>query len=112
MPCELRSQGFLRIVEVDETDLFTEIRHELDLGETAAICCAIERDADLVLLDERDGRRVARRHELTITGVVGVLLRAANAGTVELEQELDALRGAGFWISDSLYSDILERAGE
>jgi len=106
----LRDEAFLTVVEVGRSDLFTEIFHELDLGETAAICYAIDQDADLLLLDEKDGRRVARRHGLTVTGVVGVLLRGANAGAVELEQELDALREAGFWISDELYSKVLAEA--
>jgi predicted nucleic acid-binding protein len=106
----LRDEAFLTVVEVDRSDLFTEIFHELDLGETAAICYAIEQDADLILLDERDGRRVARRHDLNVTGVIGILLRGANTGTVELQQELDALREAGFWISDDLYSKVLAEA--
>ena len=103
----LRTDGFLTVVDVEESDLFTEILHELDYGETAAICHAIEREADLVLLDEKDGRRVARRHGLAVTGVIGILLRAARNGDVELKQELDSLREAGFWISDDLYSKIL-----
>ncbi|RAW44767.1 DUF3368 domain-containing protein [Halorubrum sp. 48-1-W] len=107
---DLREQGFLTLVEVDRTDLFVEIHHELDLGETAAICCAVQRDADLVLLDERDGRRVARRHDLSLTGVIGVLLRGAETGDVKLEAELTALREAGFWISDDLFSTVLDRA--
>lgn len=106
----LRDEGFLTVVEVDRSDLFIEIFHELDRGETAAICLGIEQDADLILLDEKDGRRVARRHDLDVTGVVGILLRGVNAGAVELERELDALRGAGFWISDDLYSEILSKA--
>ena len=109
---DLRENGFLTVVEVERSDLFVEIFHELDLGETAAICYAVVRDADLVLLDEKEGRRVARRHDLTITGVVGVLLQGANAGDVELEQELDALRDAGFWISDDLYSEILSKVDD
>jgi predicted nucleic acid-binding protein len=103
----LRDDGFLTVVEVEESDLFTEIFYELDYGETAAICHGIEREADLVLLDEKDGRRVARRHGLTVTGVIGILLRAAKNGDVELKQELDSLREAGFWISDDLYSKII-----
>lgn len=107
---ELRDSGFLNIVEVEESNLFTEIRHELDRGETAAICYAIEHEADVILLDETDGRQVARRHDLTMTGVIGILLRGAKEGDIELQYELAALREAGFWISDDLYSDILSQA--
>lgn len=108
----LRDDGVLRLVEVERSDLFVEIFHELDLGETAAICYAVEHDADLVLLDERDGRRVARRHDLDITGVIGILLRGSKTGEVDLESELDALREAGFWISDDLYARVLSEADE
>ena len=109
---ELRDDDFLRIVEVERSDLFVEVAHDLDLGETAAICYAVEHDVDLVSLDERDGRRVARRHDLDVTGVVGVLLRGTKNGEVELANELDALREAGFWISDELYSRALSEADE
>ena len=104
---ELRDNGFLRVVEVERSNLFTEIFYELDLGETAAVCHAIEQDADLILLDEKDGRRVARRHDLTITGVIGILLHGVNTDDVELEAELDSLREAGFWISDPLFKNPL-----
>jgi predicted nucleic acid-binding protein len=107
---ELRDNEFLRVVEVEQSNLFTEILHELDRGETAAICHAIEHEADLIILDEKDGRQVARRHDLTMTGVVGILLRSAKDGQIELEEELDSLREAGFWISDDLYSAVLSRA--
>ena len=108
----MRDNDFLSIVEVEYSDLFVEVFHELDLGETAAICYAVEHDADLVLLDERDGRRVARRHDLEVTGVIGVLLRGAKADEVDLEHELDALREAGFWISDDLYARVLSEANK
>lgn len=108
----LRQDDFLTVIDVEQSELFVEIFHELDRGETAAICYAIENDANLVLLDERDGRQVARRHNLSVTGVIGVLLRGANTGDIELKRELDALREAGFWISDELYSKVLSEASE
>lgn len=108
----LRERGFLRVVPVERTDLSVEIGRELDDGETAAITYAIERGADLVLLDERDGRHVARRHDLDVTGVIGILLRGERADMVDLESELDALRDEGFWISDELYQDTLETGDE
>lgn len=103
----LREDGFLTVVSVDRTELYVEIARELDEGETAAITYATEKGADLVLLDERDGRRVARRHDLDVTGVIGILLRGVRDDEVELETELDALRDGGFWISDDLYTEIL-----
>ncbi len=109
---ELRDANFLNIAEVERSDLFVEVFHELDLGETAAICYAVDHDADLVLLDERDGRRVARRHDLEVTGVIGILLRGAKTDEVDLERELDALREAGFWMSDDLYSRALSEVDE
>jgi hypothetical protein len=106
---QLRSDGFLVVESVDADDLFVGLARELDAGEAAAIRYAIEHDAELVLLDEREGRKAARRHGLDVTGVIGVLLHGAEEGTVDLRSELDRLRKAGFWISDELYEAVLDR---
>lgn len=105
----LRDRDTLTLVSVARSALFIEIERNLDSGETAAITYAIETDADLVLLDESDGRRVARQHDLDVTGVLGILLRGVRDGTVELRQELDSLRDVGFWIGDDLYDEVLRR---
>lgn len=47
-----------------------------------------------------------------MTGVIGILLRAARTGAIDLRTELDALREEGFWISDELYEEILRRSTE
>lgn len=109
-PRALRDEGFLELVPVEESSLFVELRRELDRGEAAALAYAIDADADLVLLDERDARRVARRHDRSVTGVIGVLLRAAEHDRIDLRDELDRLRAEGFWISDELYHDVLDAA--
>lgn len=105
----LRSRGKLVVDRIENRDLFVEFSTDLDVGEAAAITYAVEKDADLVLLDEREGRNAARRHDLSVTGVVGVLLRGSEAGTVDVEAELDRLMDAGFWLSDALYEQILDR---
>lgn len=106
----LRDEGVLELVPVEESSLFVELRHELDRGEAATLAYAIDADADLVLLDERDARRVARRHDRSVTGVLGLLLRAAERDRIDLRDELDRLRAEGFWISDELYHDVLDAA--
>jgi predicted nucleic acid-binding protein len=104
-----RDAGTLQVVSVAESDLFTEFRRELDTGESAALAYAVREDASLVLIDEREGRQAARRHGLRVTGVVGILMRAANGSDLGIESELDALRDTGFWISEELYRTAIER---
>lgn len=108
----LKTDETLEVVSTEKDPLFTEFQHSLDRGEAAALAYAVEVDAELVLLDEREARQAARRHDIPTTGAIGVLLRAARNGEVSLQSELDALRSAGFWISDELYEDVLEQRDE
>jgi predicted nucleic acid-binding protein len=74
----------------------------------------LELGADLVLLDEREGRHAAQRLELRVAGVVGLLLEAKSRSAVdEVRPHLDALRHkAGFCLSESVYHAALSLAGE
>ena len=75
---------------------------------------AIELNADLLLLDEKQARNLAGQSGLTYTGVLGVLLEAKTAGLIPLIRPLlDVLRGGpGFRLSDTLYIETLRRGGE
>ena len=94
--------------------LVTALRRDLDRGEGETIALALELDADLVLLDEREGRHAAQRLELRVTGVVGLLLEAKSRGAVDtIRPHLDLLRhNAGFYLSEPVYQAILSLAGE
>jgi len=86
----------------------------LGLGETAAIDLALESNADLLLIDEKKGREVARRHRLIVGGLLGELLHAKQRGWIsELKNEIVLLRTeARFFISMELEKLILTEAGE
>jgi hypothetical protein len=58
----------------------------LDEGETAAIALAISLDADLLLMDDREGVMVARSKGLRVIGTLGVLDLAAQRGLVNFAQ--------------------------
>jgi uncharacterized protein len=54
----------------------------LDRGEAEVLALAVEHSARLVIIDERKGRRYARRLGLSLTGTLGVLLLAKEEGLV------------------------------
>ena len=109
-----RDEGWLSIEQPENKQLLHLLKDQLDAGEAETIVLAIDHQADLVLMDETEGRRVAALYGLPKTGVVGLLIRArAENRITSLRQELDALRHkSGFWISDALYQQALALVGE
>ena len=85
---------------------------ELDLGGAEAIALAVEKHANLLLIDERLGRQVAVRMGLTCIGLLGMLLEAKRTGFLsEVQPVLDNLIAkAGFWVSRQLYTRVLQAA--
>jgi len=86
----------------------------LDPGEREAIALARAVQADVLLIDEKRGRAVARRAGLTVAGVLGELLHAKLSGRLPaLRPELQRLRSeAGFFIDAEIEEFILSQAGE
>jgi predicted nucleic acid-binding protein len=99
---------------VSNQALVTALERDLDRGEAEAIALAVELNADLLLIDEKEGRRAAQRLGLRVTGVIGLLVEAKSQAKIsQIRPRLDRLRyDAGFFITDSLYSLALDLAGE
>jgi uncharacterized protein len=109
-----RQENWLDVQSSTNDPLLRLLQRDLDAGEAEAIALAVERKADLILLDEALGRQAAALYGLKRTGVVGILMRARREGLVtSLKTELDRLRTqSGFRISDQLYYDALHAVGE
>ncbi|HSS52115.1 MAG TPA: DUF3368 domain-containing protein [Thermoanaerobaculia bacterium] len=85
----------------------------LDQGEAEVLSLAEEREARLVVIDERRGRRFAERMGIPLTGSLGILLLAKESGLIEsVSVWLSKLQEAGLFLAPSLIRKTLEIAGE
>jgi len=56
------------------------LQNSLDRGEASVIQTALQEGINLVCIDEVAGRRIARLSKLSITGSIGILLKAKSVG--------------------------------
>ena len=114
-PIRLALQNdWLHVVELSNTDMARALRRDLDNGEAEAIALALQLRLTTVLIDEHDGRAVAKAMGLVPVGVLGVLLRAKRTGN--LDSVVTAMRAlqdqAGFFINPDLFASLAREAGE
>lgn len=103
-------------VEVRETPVRyfdDESLQGLDEGEQAAIALAAALNADLLLMDDREGVMVARSKGLAVTGTLGLLSLAARRGLVNLADSFARLKRTNFRYRQKIMDELLaQQAGE
>lgn len=89
------------------------LQSTLDPGEAAVVALATAERIPTVAIDETVGRRIARLHGLTVTGSLGILIRAKQQGArVSLRTAIAGMRQHGIWLSEALEKQCLHIAGE
>jgi predicted nucleic acid-binding protein len=71
---------------------------------------AKEYGADLVLMDERKGRSIAKEFGIKTTGILGILLEAKNKNQImNVKPYLDQLiTHASFYLTRDVYNEVLK----
>ena len=98
-------------VEVSETPgrhFDDESLAGLDEGEQAAIALAAALNADLLLMDDREGVMVARSKGLEVTGTLGILSLGARRGLIDLADSFARLKNTNFRYRQEIMDALLD----
>lgn len=86
---------------------------DIDPGEASAIALSLELENSILLIDDLKGRKTADRLKIKYSGTFGLILRAKQEGIISsVKPILEKIRATNFRFSESLYSYIIEMAGE
>lgn len=111
---EISKADWISVKNIEDRRQVQILSYDLDLGESEAIALALQENADLLIMDERIGRDMARHLDLIFTGTIGALIEAKRKGVIDLVLPvLDELRNmAGFRVSEALFKHIATVSGE
>lgn len=89
------------------------LRNIVDEGEASVIALALEQHWPEVGIDEKVGRSTAKTCQLTLTGSLGLLVRAKRVGyLITLNDAIASMRSHGIWIGEEARRAALRAAGE
>lgn len=110
----IENRNWILVKKVKDRDEVISLEKQLDSGEAEAIVLAKEMNVDLLIVDERKGRKIAEEYGLKIIGLLGVLIQGKKKGYLkELKPILDKLiEEIGFRVSEKLYNRILKEVDE
>ena len=104
---------WIHVEQIHDTSQRQMYRAKLHAGEVEVMILAQEQNADLVLLDDNAAKKTAKFLGLTVTGTLGLLLRAKREGFIqEVTPLVDALSKDGFFIKESVRQMVIDQAGE
>ncbi|MCL4506326.1 MAG: DUF3368 domain-containing protein [Chloroflexi bacterium] len=110
---QVDAADWIEVDSISDTSTVDVLRERLDAGESEAIALAIQLNADLVLIDEARGRRVADSRGLSYIGTLGLIVEAKRRGSLTaVSPLLEELRAAGLYMSDALYEAVRRVADE
>ena len=113
----IQNADYLKISEPLPTDLVRLFRKStgLDLGESEALIMSEQNNADILLMDEMKGRKIAKLMNINIMGTIGVLIKSYQMELMnqnDMEEAIQIFKSSGRFISDKVYAKIYEIIGK
>ena len=103
--------GWIRVLDVKNRKLVQALLESIHRGEAETIALAIEVKADIVVLDDKRARNIARRLGLRVIGTVGILILSMKQNLIDnIDVEVDKLLRTSFYLSQDVITKALEYA--
>lgn len=102
---EVSNAKWIKVRKVNDSRSVEILSHELGQGEAAAIVLASELKADLLLMDDKIPREIAKSLGLKVAGTLAIIHEAVRKRVIvskSFEDVVDRMRKNGFWISDEI----------
>ena len=107
---EILTASWINTVHVENIPSVDFLRTLVDQGEAEAIVLSRELNADLLLIDDGGGRKIAESAAITGVGTVGLLLRYYRVDASSFRAALDELLSKGFRLAPKEYRKIVQLA--
>ncbi len=80
------------------------LKHEIGIGESETIILAKELNADIVLIDDRIAREIAKSMGLNVVGTLMIIYEAINRKIIneDFREIIKVMRKNNIWISDEI----------
>ncbi len=104
---------WVEIAEVKDKYRQTILELQIDKGESSAIALALETPDSVVILDDYKARKIAERLGVTLTGTIGVIIKAKLNGTISsIKPILEKIKQTDFRLSGEIETQALKEADE
>ena len=107
-------EKWIQLASPAASHLLSVLSLHLHRRDAEAIALAADLRAEMVIIDEQEGRQLAAEVCLFVTGVLGILLQEKQSGHIPaLKPEIQSLRNkAHFFVAQFLEARVLAVAGE
>jgi len=104
---------WIKSVNIENDNLVAFFSDKLGYGESEIITAGIEKPCLLLVLDDLEARKTAKKLNLKFTGLLGILVKAKRSGKIDsLKEVLTKLESSDFRISKKLIDEALEEVDE
>ena len=105
--------AWINIQSAKPENIFLFENYNLGIGEITSLALAVELKNSTVILDDDKAKKIAKSHNLDVTGSLGIIIKAKEKNIIpNVRQVLTKIKATNFHLPSSLENVILKVAGE